>query len=291
MTDAPPDRLPSRTRQSVTKAVSYLRRKQSYNGAFCFYKCQYLDQPNLRDTYHAIAALRLWGTEVPRANEVAQYLNSTEVSDVSGLFYYAFALDSLGRASLIEESHLRRIRALPLKRREFAGRVPIDSWLERTLLTLQLKCRFAELPDTDDIVREIVSLKCQGGYGEPPTLRDTRLSLSILALFGEKLITHDDTRAFVDGLQKPSIGFTDTDQSLHTSLDIVADGIQCCTMLKLPIRHAADVLAFVMACQAADGSFSRVSVALPDIALTHQALEIIRWLDCDVLSRCDAEDR
>jgi len=163
MTHAPPDTLFSRTPQAVAKAVAYLCRKQSYNGGFCFYKYRYLDQPNLRDTYHAVATLKLSGAPVPRADEVAQYLNGTDMFDVSGLCYYAFALDYLGCASLIRPAQLERIRALPLNVLGAVGRVPVDRWLKRTLQTLQLKYRFADLPEGEVIIREIVSLKRQGG--------------------------------------------------------------------------------------------------------------------------------
>ncbi len=37
-------------------------------------------------------------------------------------------------------------------------------------------------------------------------------------------------------------------------------------------------VAFVLGCQSRDGAFARASVALPDIELTHQALEIIAVL-------------
>lgn len=284
MNDALPARTIWRTRHAVAKAVAYLCRKQSYNGGFCFYKFRYLDQPNLRDTYHAVAGLKLSGAEIPRADTIVEYLNRAEVDDVSGLFYYAFALDHLGRTSHIRPSHLARILALPLKRPKFPGNVPIDSWLERTVQTLQLKNHFAALAADGNIVAAIDTIKRQGGYGDKPNLRDTCLSLSALSLLGEELSAREDTRAYVDGLQKPSLGFTDTANSLNTNLDIIAAGMQCCALLKIPVRYGEDILSFVMACETADGSFSRVPVALPDIALTHQALRIIGWLDADCFS-------
>ena len=67
MTNALSVPLTSRARQAVAEATAYLRGRQSYNGGFCFYRFEYLDEPNLRDTYHAIAALTLLGAEVPRA--------------------------------------------------------------------------------------------------------------------------------------------------------------------------------------------------------------------------------
>jgi ribonuclease BN (tRNA processing enzyme) len=48
--------------------------------------------------------------------------------------------------------------------------------------------------------------------------------------------------------------------------------------LHVPVRHRADVLEFVLACQCNNGGFSRAPVALPDLELTHGALQIIALL-------------
>jgi hypothetical protein len=278
MTDARAGSLNSKSNAAVAKAVTYVYAKQSYNGGFCFYKYAYLDQPNLHDTYHALQALKLSGARISRSGEVLQYLSRTEPVDASGLFYCVFSFDSLGRFSLIPPAHAARVRALRFKRLRIAADVDASHWLESTVQTVQLQRRFAAPTHTLEILHELDGLKHEGGYGEKATLQETALSLRMLKLLGEKLPTPHDTRAFVDGLQRRSIGFTNTTDSLSANLDIVAAGIECCALLHLPVRHRDDIIAFVLACQAADGSFSQVPVALPNIALTHQALKIIHAL-------------
>jgi Prenyltransferase and squalene oxidase repeat len=189
-----------KTTIAVTKAVEYLRAKQSYNGGFCFYKYAYLDQPNLRDTYR---------------------------------------------------------------------------WLQSTHQIVQLQCRLAGPTDTPRILDAIADLEHGGGYGEKANLPDTALSLRILELLQETPSSSRESRVFVDGLQRPALGFTNTADSLSANLDVLTAGIECCALLRLPVRYQEDIFAFLFACQAADGSFSQVPLALPDIATTHQALKII----------------
>jgi hypothetical protein len=285
MTLSLPDRLIARTRTSIVKAVAYLCRKQSYNGAFCFYRYEHADHPNLRDTYRAIAALRLAGAEIPRADELLQYLNGLELCDLSALFHYAFSLERLGGSALIREPVRLQIGRLPLKRPDDIVRIPSERWLESTLQTVLLQQSFAGLTANAEVVRAIGELKGkEGGYGDNANLWDTYLSLSILTVLGDNSLSREDTRVFVDRLQRSSSGFTATLDSSHTNLPIIAAGMRCCTLLGLPVRHRADILTFVLACQSADGSFSRAPVALPNIELTHQALTIIDALDPGLLS-------
>jgi hypothetical protein len=284
MTCALPNRVISNVRRAVAKAAGYLRRKQCDSGGFCFFRYRFCELPNVRETYHAVAALRQLNAEVPRADDIVHYLNGAQVDGVDGLYYYAFAIAELGCSSIIRESHLTQIRSLSLQSLICGAAVETDRWLKRTLRTLELQCHFAALPDARNTLRTIERLRHKGGYGDKPNLRETYLSLGILALLGKDLSTHQDTRNFVDNLQRSSIGFTNFEGSQYTNLEILAAGVRSCTLLNVPVRHAARVLEFLMACQSTDGSFSGVPVALPDIARTHQAPQIIGWLDPDLLS-------
>jgi hypothetical protein len=278
MTDAHAASIDSKTRIPIARAVAYLRAKQSFNGGFCFYKFAYLDQPTLHDTYHALQALQLSGATIPHDQEVLRYLNQTEPLDSSELFYSVFSLDSLGQFSRVPPAHGARAQTLIIRRLETAAQVDATRWLESTLQTVQLQLRFAAPTDTAAILSGIDNLKHEGGYGEKANLQDTALGLRILTLLGEQLHNLRETRAFVDRLQRRFSGFTNTADSLSVNLDIVAAGIESCALLNLPVRHREDILEFVLACQAADGSFSPVPVALPNIALTHQAIKVIHAL-------------
>ena len=54
------------------QAVRYLAARQSPGGAFCFYRTDRVDEPNLADTYHALRALALLGVEVPEDHRAAR---------------------------------------------------------------------------------------------------------------------------------------------------------------------------------------------------------------------------
>jgi len=276
--------LTGKTRLAVAKATEYLCGRQSYNGGFCFYRGNYLDEPNLYDTFHAIAALTLAHATVPRIEALTEFLTCSAPAGVHGLYLYAFALDHLGRSSLIDTEHLARIASLPIPSLMPGGGLPTSGWLEETLKTLQLQKRLAAPPAGEQILHTMAGLRSRGGYGDKPNLLDTCLSLNILALFKENVAEQEETRAFVDDLQRPPIGFTGTADSLFTNLEVIDAGTQCCALLQLPVRYTADITAFVLACQTANGGFSRAPVALPDIALTHQALAIIHRVDPDGLT-------
>jgi prenyltransferase beta subunit len=198
--------------------------------------------------------------------------------DASDLFYSVFSLDSLGQFSMVPPAHMTRVQTLRVKCLEAAADVDTTRWLESTMQLVQLQRRCAGPLQIVEIRRGIAGLENEGGYGEKPNLRDTALGLRILDLLGEQLPILGETPAFVDSLQRRSGGFTNTADSLSVNLDIIAAGIECCALLRLPVRHREDILAFVLACQATDGSFSPVPVALPNIALTHQALKVIHAL-------------
>lgn len=103
---------------------------------------------------------------------------------------------------------------------------------------------------------------------------DTHSSLAILDSLGCRQDMQAST-SFVDQMQGLPFGFHLTRDSIMPSLEVVHAGVQCCALLGLPIRYRTDVLELVLACQTADGGFSRRPAALPDIDLTYRALQVI----------------
>jgi len=57
-------------------AVAYLASRQSPSGGFCFYRTEFLDQPNLADTYCAVRGLMLLGESVQHRQRVPSFLES-----------------------------------------------------------------------------------------------------------------------------------------------------------------------------------------------------------------------
>jgi hypothetical protein len=282
--DSLPAPLLLEARNAVARAAAYLRGRQSVSGGFCFYKSEYVDEPNVYDTYHAVAALTLLRSDVPRGDELVEFLDGVPLFGPTYLYYYAFTLDLLGRTARIDAQRLTRIRELTIRVPRAGDRVVTSRWLENALKTIRLTRRFANRRTYPGLVDFIDGLKADGGYGDKPNLWDTYLSLRVLALLVERPAS-DETAAFVDRLQLPSFGFTITGDSLLANVDVIYAGTRCCAMLGIPIRYRADVLGFVLACQTPNGGFSRVPTALPGIGLTHRALEIMGLVERDVVSR------
>ncbi|QZZ19926.1 hypothetical protein J5X98_21925 [Leptothermofonsia sichuanensis E412] len=61
----------------LAKALKYLMSKQRQNGGFCAYKMEYLEEPNSRDTFFAVASFQLLEAAIPDRDRVY-------VSDGSG---------------------------------------------------------------------------------------------------------------------------------------------------------------------------------------------------------------
>jgi hypothetical protein len=269
--------LLTRLSRSVAASASYLYGTQSDNGGFCFFKYQYFEQPNLRDTYHAIAALRLCGLKVPRVAEIVQFLHAQKKDDVASIYYCACAFRELGAGSLAVPE-LMRIHALSLPRAEVTSETDADRWLERIFQILFLQRCLGVESDAAGVRLLIGRFRSHTGYGDNDNIRETWLRLKIFSLLEiDDVLPYQATKDFVDSLQRDSTGFTDRPNSQYSNLEVIAAGMQCCLFLDVPVRYAEESLSFVLACQSADGSFSRVPVALPDIALTHRALQIIGW--------------
>ena len=268
----------SRAHVARAGAVRYLRGRQSPNGGFCFYRSQYVEEPNLSDTHHAVAALRLLGAEIPRRAALTKYLRNFAARDVYALYYKLFTLDRLASAPPGDPAELAQVRelAFTVPRSGIAHR----GWLERTFRVLRLKRRFAAPPDWPPVAAYIEHPEAGRGGDYKPNLPDTFLCLGMRALLAAPP-AHPETRAFVDALQVPVFGFTATIDSRAATLAVIHAGLECCALLGLRLRFRADILAFVLGCQAADGGFAPVPGALPDIEMSRRALQILRRLDHD----------
>jgi hypothetical protein len=259
---------------TVARAEAYILSRQSEAGGFCFYKSGLVDEPNLRDTYHAVAALTLLGATVPAIDRLVQFVSSSHTFDSGFLYWYAFTLDCLGRADAIDADRRARIAQLTIEVPK-PGQPNIRQWLERALRVLRLRARFGTLPHGEDILHRLDALKSGGGYGAEPNLWETSLALGIRRCFGT-LSDISDTRSFVDRLQAAPFGFALAAGSITGTLEVIEAGVKCCTLLDLPLRFTNDILHFVLACQSANGGFARAPDALPDLAQTHRALGVIQ---------------
>jgi hypothetical protein len=124
-----PPLLLSEAREAVARAEAYILSRQPDNGGFCFYKTEYVDEPNLHDTYYAVAALTQWGVEVPRKDRLVKFVGGFPLWGLNYLYYYAFTLDLLGQSQLIDKHPLERIGSLTVGRlRPHVPAAPARGW-------------------------------------------------------------------------------------------------------------------------------------------------------------------
>lgn len=260
------------------RAAAYLCGRQSPNGGFCFYRAYGVEEPNLFDTYHAVAALAGIGCEVPKQQELLGFLRAlASHAQVSALYHRSFTLEYLGRADHVDTAAIRRlvIASPPIVH------VPLAAALEQLRQAVRLKQRFAVVDGTvaAAMAPRLRALQHDGGFGDKPNLEDTAAALAVLAGLGT-LDRHTvvAVREYVDALQVEGLGFALTRDSLTSSLGTILAGIESCELLGLPLRFGADIEGFVLACEVADGGFARVPGALRDIESTHHAVAILQHL-------------
>lgn len=268
-------RLISRCAQALSRAEAYIRGRQSPDGGFCFYLYGPIDEPNLADTYHAVAALRLLGSEVPLARETADFVRRARTPGLTYLYFRAFTLDELGLADLVGTETLERIRALTITPPHAARSMNRGDWLESVRKKVRLRRRFARNGDSE-AAQWVEYMRRQADCGVRRNLRDTYLAVSVGSLLG--FPTPRDTVEFVESLQSLPIGFRMTRRSSMPSLEVAYAGARCCDLLRLPVRHAREVIEFTLACQSADGGFAHAPTGLPNLELTCHALRLIALL-------------
>ena len=264
-----------RVAKACTRAAQYVLSRQCASGGFCFYRSEHIEEPNLADTHHAVATLKLLGHVIPRLPDLVAFLDRFPPSGQPAHLYYLLeskhALDPAFRPA---ERFVRLIRNLRLN--EPSSSSDLTGWLERARLIVQLKREYAEPVEGARMRRWLERVSRDGGFGSRPNLRDTWLALEILETCND-VGTWPQIADFVDRLQMESCGFSDTVVSRTANIDVIFAGVRCCGLLALPIRYPHQALRFALQCQTGNGGFSRAPDALPSIEYTYEAI-------CTVLS-------
>ena len=99
----------SRLEQALDKAADYIANRQCRNGGFCYYRYADLEEPNLYDTYYAVAARGLLQREIPNPDRVVEYLRSMKTAgQQSSYLYYSIAASRL-TCFAVGTKHLTRL--------------------------------------------------------------------------------------------------------------------------------------------------------------------------------------
>lgn len=259
-----------------TLAIEYVLGRQCHNGGFCFYRFEDLEEPNLGDTWHALASLRLLGADIPHRDTLLTWLNRYPTASLhrDALFYWTFSHRLIDPEWVPDDRIRERIRQLPLQP---PGQTDdVSDALAARLRSIRLKATFGAVEPAPRIIQWLHDLH-DGGYGRKPNLLDTADALELLGMLGVEDRT-EDTRAFVDALQTPLLGFNNTRDSHYCRLRILYAGVRCCRRLGIPIRHPDVIVATVHAAQRPDGAFADVPGALPTLETHHQALALLAMI-------------
>lgn len=263
---------------SLERSLWYVTGRQCRNGGFCFYRTEYLEEPNLYDTYYAIASYRLMGKIAPERNRIVDYLRSAASygSQSTYLYYSALGMHLLGRTGRDPEMRRRisKLRVPPIRSDDHRS---ISSWLKEILMIVKLKKTFEEVAESEMVQRVIQDLR-SGRYPDyRPNLLDGYLMLRILVEI-DCLREADDLVRFTDGLQVPSLGFKVTDASASINIDVLYAGVFSCATLGIPVRQAQDILGHILGSQTQDGGFARAPGAAGDLQSNYKGLRIVRYL-------------
>lgn len=267
---------PERIGDAFIRAGGYLDSRQCRNGGFCFYRTEYLEEPNLYDTYYALAAYRLLERPVPQREKVAAYLEGLRARSAQPDFLYYLGC-SLGLLGAEEMGREFRDDVAGLRLSVPTGGTDFSGWLAAALKTARLKKSFARLDPQPEIVSFLGASRREGGYGPKPNLPDTFRVLSLLAELGQ-LPADGESARFVDGMQVPSLGFRCTGDSLFTHLGILYAGVFGCALLGIPVRYPRRVLNFVLASQGGHGGFAPAPESLGDLRTHCMALRLVKHL-------------
>lgn len=261
---------------ALNRARTYLLERQSPGGGFCFYRGYYAEEPNLSDTWHAVAVLSsLLGVVLREKNSHANFVIGQPIEPQPlALYYRVRALLALD----VDDPELAEVRsamtALQTDFPDMTAHTSLFAVLQRVRCTLWLKQHFGLPMAADGLVHTLLQAEhVDGGYGTPPNLLDTEAAIATLTLCGQASPAR--TADFVNRMALPGFGFRLTAGSLSPNLETVSAGMRSCCRLGLPVPDTEDAIAFVLSCQTGSGGFARATGALPDITLTHLAVSTL----------------
>ena len=258
---------------ALQHACAYLLEKQSPGGGFCFYRGYYLEEPNLADTWHGVAALTdLLGVELPEPAKHAAFIVGQAVEQQPlGLCYRIRTLLALHANDPASAEVERAVAALEVNLPDPARPHLFGTALQRLRCILWLRRHVGLDTATHDLAQAILGATNEdGGYGAPSNLLDTADAIAVLRFCGAA--PAPATREFVSSMADPQFGFRVVVRAPSPNLETVHAGAASCRRLDLDIPYAAAATSFVLSCQSGGGGFARTSDALPDMTLTYMAL-------------------
>ena len=263
-------------------ATSYIRERRCKDGGYCFYR---LEEPNAKDTYHAVSALRLMGVPLDDPS-TESYLLEVQRPDGSydnmySAYHSVMALSTMGRTP--ERDPMPFVRTHLRSHRPEGVPVEVVSAFGSLYMAMGLCHHLGDLPQPstrEEIVRFVAGLRCgDGGFGRPePTLIETREALEMLAWLGKPLGTIESER-LIRAFEDPGFGFVNVPGTSPAFLEHVHSGIVACHAHALRPRHTEACATFIIKCRRSNGGFSRSAAdGIPTLEDTHLAVESLSLL-------------
>lgn len=271
----------------VERAAAYLLERQSSDGGFCFYRWEQVDEPNLSDTWHAVAVLRgLLKRDLPDADRHISFVDRLDVPPWPiGLHDRVHTLDLLDGVDPKADAVRALVASLPMRMPTADPSPSLTHSLEALRATLWLKRRFGMTIQAHSIMQGLRRLEhASGGFGEPANLVDTAMAMAVLRLCGHGVSPR--TAEFVMRLAVPSFGFRLTERTMSPNLETTCAGVVSCERLGMAVPYADAAMGFILSCQTGNGGFARSAGALPSFELTHMAMESLRILKGPGLGMC-----
>jgi len=259
---------------ALERAQTYVLGKQSPRGGFCFYRGYYLEEPNLADTWHGLATLTLLGISACEPDMHADFVLGQPIEPQPfALYYRVRTLHALDVDDPMEVDVKLAVNALQIYRFDPA-RVSFTTNLQRLRCVLWLKNHFGLPMDVEETVNTIMaSQDTSGGFGAPPNVLDTETAVGVLQLSGHAAPI--GAGQFLQQMSAPGFGFRLTAGSLSPNLETTCAGVIGSTRTGNFLYYPQDATDFILSCQTGSGGFARTAGALPDLALTHMALNTL----------------
>lgn len=265
----------------IDLAKRYILDRLCPSGGFCHYG---LDEPNLHDTWHALAGLRILGVR-PDSEATARFLRSFQEPDGSfrsaAQAYFALqGLDMLGATPSHDPTNCVAVLALIAAQSLIRAQTSDASILEDTRRIIALQRQYnVPIVRGKDIGNRIMDWRNNdGGFGAPASsLTETLPAVEILHRLGcgEGAA---GAAGFVRTCEHPVSGFTDMPGTSLHYIEHIHAGLALCRALRIKPLYAAACAAMVRRCQLANGGFARTSSGIATLENTYLALRCLELL-------------
>jgi len=249
--------LPEKKKVHVLK---YITERRCQKGGYCFYR---QEEPNLSDSYYALASQRILGTETEDIDTINYILNSQRSNgsylNITHAYYAINSLYILNKKQLYSPKSFifanlhsyNPENLLPGTNSVFKKMHFVISLMNMLNLAIPLKRK-------ESVSKFVLYFKkSDTGFGvERSTLLETAHALTILAAMDyplEKL----QTAFFLRKCEHSIFGFTNIHSTSLSYLEYLHAGLVLSQLLEYKINYATQCLDFVLNCQTNKGGFAR----------------------------------